>query len=257
MVPASSLSSNGFSAARRCGEPRFFTARSGRSPLASWSAVAALTLCSLVGLAAAGCSGTGLVQFVSVHKSEIDPPATTVWQFDAQRCYWWLDEAGELNIALTCTRDNLLLGRFGHVEFEMSFVLGDPPAGSGRNYTITLRETRSVFRTAMQDMRLASNAGIVGVTMRNDGTLRGSFRVWLNPLANTASLSFLPQQNGPLLCFGTLQPVKDEVRGRQIRARCEAGGWFRPPRKPPTATQPATTQPAASQGTTMPATEGP
>jgi hypothetical protein len=209
-------------------------------------------LCLLVGMLA-GCSGSGLVQFVSMHKSEIDPPATTVWRFDAQQCYWWIDEGGELNVSLTCVRDNLLLGKLGHVEFDMSFVLGDPPAGSGRNYTILQRETRSIFRSALQDMRLASNAGIVGVTMRDDGTLRGSFRVWLAPLAGGASLSFLPQQTGPLLCFGTFQPVKDEVRGKQIRARCEAGGWFRPPRKPPIATQPASTQMATSQSSSAPA----
>jgi hypothetical protein len=72
------------------------------------------------------------------------------------------------------------------------------------------------------------------------------------------SFSFLPQQTGPLLCFGTFQAVKDEVRGKQIRDRCEANGWTRPPRKTVSATQPVASQPVATQAVSAtPAPSGP
>ncbi|HVP12769.1 MAG TPA: hypothetical protein VMV94_16460 [Phycisphaerae bacterium] len=221
-------------------------------------AVRVILLGVLTVATAGGCAGSGVVQFASLHPTEIDPPATTVWRMDAQQCYWWLDDAGELNVAMTCVRNNLLFSKLGRVTFDMSFVLGAPPAGSGRNYAIQQRETRSIFVSALQDLRLISSAGIVGVNMRDDGTLRGGFRTWMVPASNPAmSLSFLPQQTGPLLCFGTFRAVKDETRGKEIRARCEAGGWVRPPRKPPTgsqpaATQPSTSQPAATQAATSP-----
>jgi hypothetical protein len=210
-------------------------------------AVLGLALGAMAASLAVGCSGSGVAQFVSILPTEIDPPATSVWRMDAQQCYWWTDEAGELNVAMTCTRNNLLLGTFGRLDFDISFVLGDPPAGSGRNYPVQQRETRSIFVSALQNQRLISNAGIVGVNVRDDGTLRGSFRTWMVPVADAMSLSFLPQQTGPLLCFGTFQAVKDEARGKAIRARCEAGGWVRPPRQPPRAAQTTATRPVASQ----------
>ena len=218
-----------------------------------------VAICLALGAWAAGltvgCSGSGVAQFVSIHPTEIDPPATIIWRMDAQQCYWWIDQAGELNVAMTCTRNNPLLGRFGRFDYDVSFVLGDPPAGSGRNYPVQQRETRSIFVSALQKQRLVSSAGIVGVILRDDGTLRGSFRAWMTPVADpTMSFSFLPQQTGPLLCFGTFQAVKDEIRGKKIRERCEANGWTRPTRKPPTASQPGATQPAATRPvTTRPA----
>jgi hypothetical protein len=214
--------------------------------------------CAVLAVAAmtAGCNGSGDVRFVSLQAKEIDPPTTEVWQFPAQECYWWVDEAGDLNIALRCPKDNVFLGRFGHVDLDISFVLDKPPAGSGRNYRVTQRETRTLFVSAIQTLRLNSVSGIVGVTMKDDGTLRGSYRIWMLPQKTVDVFSLLPQDPGALLCFGTFRAVKNEERGKAIRTRCEAGGWVRGPR--PT-TRPATTQPttttAPGRGTFLPTSE--
>lgn len=195
----------------------------------------------------AGCSGSATVQFVSLHPSEIDPPHTAVWRLDAQECYWWIDEAGELNVAMTCKRRDPLLGQYGRADFDVSFALGDPPAGSGRNYQVQQREVRTLFLSAMATLRLTAQLGIVGVTVGKDGTIRGSFRMWMTPQGELQVLSLLPEQIGPLLCFGTFRAVQDQARGQQIKARCESGGWTRPPRRPPApTTQPAATQPAGT-----------
>lgn len=218
------------------------------------TAVRGLGLCAaaLSFLFLAGCTGSGEVCFVSLHSKEIDPPATDVWAYPAQECYWWVDEAGDLNVALRCPRTNLLLGRYGRVDLDLSFVLDQPPAGSGRNYRIGQRETRTLFRSAFQHIRLVSTNGIVGVTVRDDGTLRGSFRVWMQPRTEAELFAFFPNNPGALLCFGTFQAVKDERKGQALRTLCESGGWERPPRSAPT-TQPAAAPPA----TTAPATSMP
>lgn len=184
----------------------------------------------------AGCSGSATVRFVSLHATEIDPPPTTEWRYDAQECYWWIDEAGELNIALRCRQQSVLLGKYGRVDLDMSWVLGDPPAGSGRNYNIRGRETRTRFLSALHDLRLTSYRGIVAVTAREDGTLKGSFRIWMSPRAGVQFFSFLPQRPGPLLCSGSFHAVRDEKRGTAIRTYCESNGWARPPRKQPRST---------------------
>jgi hypothetical protein len=181
---------------------------------------------------AAGCTGSATIQFVSLHHEEIDPPTTKVWRFDASECYWWLDDAGELNVAMKCRQHNLLLGHWGDVELDLSFVLGEPPAGSGRNYPIRRRHTRSRFVSALQSQRLTSQAGIVGVIVEDGGAIRGSFRIWMMPQKQLRLFDFFPQQSGQLLCFGTFHAVEDAARGRAIRAHCEAEGWTRPARKP-------------------------
>ena len=202
------------------------------------------------------------MRFVSLQSKEIDPPTTEVWQFPVQECYWWVDDAGDLNVAMRCPRHNPMLGKYGRLDLDVSFVLDKPPAGSGRNYRIGNRETRTLFASALQNLRLISTSGIVGVTMRDNGVLRGSYRLWMRPQIETDLFAFFPRDPGALLCFGTFQAVKDEKRGRAIRARCESGGWDRGPRpttrptSQPAATQPAATQPAPPEAA-MPVTAPP
>lgn len=200
----------------------------------------------LLAVGLSGCTGSATLQFVSLHPSEIDPPPTTVWRLDAQECYWWLDEGGELNVAMSCKIRNALLGKYGRADLDMSLVLGAPPAGSGRNYPIRQYETRTVFVSALQSQRWNSQNGIVGVTVRDDGTIRGSFRIWMTPQAELQVMALLPDRLGPVLCFGSFQAVKEETRGKAIRVKCEGGGWTRPPRKAGiAATQPSGSRPAS------------
>lgn len=201
----------------------------------------AIVVCAVVVVCGVvGCGGSATIQFVSLHPSEIDPPGVMPSRFDAEACYWWVDEAGDLNIAMKCRRHNLLLGRYGRVALDLSLRLDEPPAGSGRNYRVGRSKARALFVSALHNLRLPSQGGIVGVTVGDDGTLRGSFRIWMKPQAGVRLFSFLPRRPGRLLCFGTFEAVKDAERGGAIRADCEAGGWTRPPRRRPIHSQPAT-----------------
>lgn len=202
-------------------------------------AIAALT---------AGCTGSGRVNFVSLNMTDIDPPPAKAWQFDATECYWWLDDLGDLNIALRSVRDAALLGKLGRVELYVSFVLDTPPAGSGRNYPIRQREVRAVALNAMQTHRFTSFAGIAGVSTRPDQRYRGSFRVWMHAHSELSMLNVMPNRPSPLLCFGTFEAVHDPARGRALRERSESSGFARPAK--PGASGRATTKPSPTTAST-------
>jgi len=191
------------------------------------------------------------VHLVSLHLGEIDPPDAEVWECDASPCYWWIDDEGQLNIAMLGRRHDVWRGDAGHVEFKMSLVLGEPPAGSGRNYAITARSGRTHLFESLRHQRLNAYAGICGVTRESHDRLIGSFRIWMRPINNVGVISFLPQRPGSVLCFGTFNAVHDPERGQAIRSACEANGWIRRPLKPanerPNVPRAApTTQPAAA-----------
>jgi hypothetical protein len=142
---------------------------------------------------------------------------------------------------MQCRKANLFLGKLGDMEIDLSFALDGPPAGSGRDYPLRAREVRAVVLATAGNQRFNVHTGICSVITGKDGSYRGSYRVWMTPIPEINILSILPQRPGPLLCYGTFQAVRNEERGREIRAKSESFGWVRPPRKPSTATQPAST----------------
>lgn len=188
-----------------------------------------------------GCSGTAKINFISMNTNAIDPPRVEPRRFDAQQCYWWSDESGDFNIAMQSKKANLLLGRLGDIEINLSFVLSGPPAGSGRDYTLKQREARGILISPSGNQRFVIHAGICSVLTGSDGTYRGSYRLWATPLTELNVFSFIPLRSGPVLCFGSFTAVRDEKRGRPIRERSEIGGWMRPlPGPRPPTSQPST-----------------
>ncbi len=192
-----------------------------------------------------GCSAPGTVQFVSLHETEIDPPGTNVTRFSAQECYWWTDGAGNLNIAMQCRQNHVLLGKYGLVELGLWWRLDKPPAGSGRNYEVGRRRASAAFFSAVQSLRLSSDKGIVGVTVRDDGTMTGSFRVFMTPRPQLTVFSLMPQKPGQFLCFGKFRAVEDAERGKAIRRFCITGSRATPSLSLPT------TQPTSNTSTTQ------
>ena len=182
-----------------------------------------------------GCSGSATVQFVSLNAARIDPPPAKIWRYDAKEAYWWTDEADELNIALRSRKSNPLLGELGDSELDISIVLSALPAGSGKDYSIRRRETRTVLITAIGRQRYSSYAGVMDVLVDDDHHIHGSFRIWLRPQSPVLSLSPLPQRPGSVLAFGTFHAVKNRKRGAAIRTVAESRGGQRKAR-PPAAT---------------------
>lgn len=194
-----------------------------------------------------GCRGSATVQFVALHPSEIDPPSTEVTRFDAPEAYWWIDQAGEINVAVRCLKRNVWLGRLGDAELAFSLTPGPPPAGRARNYKIALRESRILIRSGWRVQRFTAFAGILGLILDDETHAHGSFRVWLQPQAQLSLFAFPPQPPGSVMCFGTFKAVRDAFRGEEIRATCEADGWTRPTRRPSATTRPRTTEPSTGR----------
>jgi len=187
----------------------------------------------------AGCTGSAVMQFVSLNATRIDPPPVKVWRYQAQEAYWWVDQAGEINIVMRSRKSKAFLGRFGKTELSMSLVPGPPPAGSGKDYTLRRRETRTVLVSGIGRQRYTSYAGVMDLLIDDETRVHGSFRIWMRPQSPVLSLSPLPQQPGSVLVFGTFKAVKSEKRGAAIRAFCESQGGQRKTLRPPTTTKPA------------------
>ncbi len=177
-----------------------------------------------------GCTGTAKIGFVSLNSQSIDPPRVEPYTLEAQECAWWVDDAGNLNLAMRCRKQNLFLGSYGLVEVEISFALDTPPAGSGRDYPLRHREVRVVVRSALQHQRFTPISGIISVLVKDSEQMHGSFRIWMNTASEVGMLAFLPQRPGPVLCYGTYRAVHDPKRGKHILDRTEEGGWSRPAR---------------------------
>ncbi len=181
-----------------------------------------------VALFGAGCTGSAAVQLVSIHPRAIDPPSVDIRSFGSWECYWWVEESGDLNIAIRCENGNPLAGRLGRVELNLSWVLDKPPAGSGRDYRIHSLETRTVLDTALETHRFVSYAGMVKVLVTDDEHLKGTFRMLVMHRGGFAPLSLLQGPKGNFMLFGTFQALLDPRRGRAIRERTESDGWARP-----------------------------
>lgn len=189
----------------------------------------------------AGCSGSASVQIVSLHATAIDPPDTKVWTYPSTDCYWRLDEAGRLNIAMTGLRRDVLVGRLGDVRWGVSLVLDKLPAGSGRNYVIRSGPTRVVIESVLATHHLTPYAGIVAVMTDERNELRGSFRLWMRHRPGFSPLLFLGPRSGNVLVFGTFRAVQDSDRARAIRDAIDKGGW-----SVPVPAGPATSRPTAA-----------
>lgn len=200
-----------------------------------YSAISTVVLAVLLcGLMAVGCGGRAEISLISLNAQAIDPPRVEPSVFNADQCYWWVDEEGDLNLAMRSQWTTLILGRFVTNEFAMSLVLDKPPAGSGRDYRVGLRESRTILTSPLQTQRLFSTAGVICVLMDPGDATHGSFRIFMTPLQDQTAISILPYRPGPILCYGTFRATRDAERGMAIRHHCEEHGWLRPPRANPT-----------------------
>lgn len=199
------------------------------------------SLIALAALVFAGCGGSAKVSFISLHTQAIDPPRVEPFDLDVQECFWWLDADGDLCLAMRSHQGNIFLGQVADMDVELSFVLGKPPAGSGRDYTLGPRGVRTIVRSALQNQRYNTLSGIICVLTKPPDELHGSFRIWMTPMNELGLLSFLPGKPGPVMCYGRFRAIKSAARGQEILARTESGA----PRPAKVATPPAATPPSA------------
>lgn len=193
----------------------------------------------------AGCQGSGQVQITALNFQAIDPPAgppPRFWQLDLDRCYWWTDEAGHVWVALERDQRSLVLGEMGHMRFQLSLALGEPPAGRARDYRVSRREMRVAARFGPAQSRWTSLSGIVALYREPQDRLRGSFR--LDVAREVQQMLGGWGRPTRYLMMGTFMAAHDEAAGRRIAADTESLGLEREPPASQPVSRPAS-RPAA------------
>lgn len=182
-----------------------------------------------------GCRvGGGTVEVASLNFRAIDPPPARVARLALSRCYWWLDEADRVNVAVAVERAILWGGE--RFNFLLHLQLDELPAGRGRTYRLERNQLRAAATLGPLRGRYVSIDGVAVVTPGRGGRLEGSFRIQ----AAHESLVLLGW-SGPSrrLVLGTFEAVRNPERGREIADWIlEVDGRA----APPASTQPAPTQ---------------
>ncbi len=185
----------------------------------------------------AGCAGGGRVELVALNFEAIDPPAgpaPRVNRLELDQCFWWLDEQGHVWVAMQ-REQRWPVGPDWRFRFQLSFALGEPPAGKARDFRISRREFRAAARFGPSQSRWESVRGIVALYREPGDRLRGSFRLQVTrevqrPLGDWG-------HPAAYLMLGTFTAVHDEAHGRRIAEGSELPGHER---RDPEAQAPAT-----------------
>ena len=210
-----------------------------------------LVAAGLLLAAGSGCTGHSRLEFIPLSCRTVEPPPARTTALRAGRCYWWQDEYGQVWVAME-HENRSALGRYASFALRLSLVLDKLPAGRARDYTLTRRSFRGVFRSPTGESRFISTAGAATLQSPSGNRLRGSFRLLGQRQASRVLGDWGPPSS--YLIQGTFEAVRDEVRGGRILADTESQGWGRQARSvltttgPATATSPATTRSADEAG---------
>ncbi len=185
----------------------------------------------------AGCAGTGRVTVAALDFQAIDPPAgppPRFMQLNLDRCGWWADEAGHVQVAMECERPSWLVPEW-RFRFQLTLALDEPPAGRARDYRLGPREFRGTARFGPSQSRFESLRGVVALYREGGGQFRGSFR--MEAAREVQQLLGGWSRQGRYLMMGTFLAVHDETAGRRIAGEVESVGPAPLPASQPTTTQ--------------------
>ena len=186
--------------------------------------VAATIICTLT-----GCHGRASVHVIPLDGRKISRTKPLIERITPRECYFWSNEKGELCIAMRSFRGSILGERF-EKETIASFALGDPPAGSARNYAVSRRTARVVSDAGLSHTRAASLSGIVTVWNYGGDTLRGRFRFSAKQQAYSVLVGW--GADSRVLFMGEFTAVCDRQAGEKILERTQEQGMERLPPQP-------------------------
>lgn len=192
-----------------------------------WFRIAVLLLVGWLGVAV-GCTGRGTVHVMPYLRSDLPEQEPLIQKMPIHEAYYWLDD-DEVNVALRY-RTRSLFGRAFDVEYAVSLVLPELPAGRERLYRLRSGEIQ-IIQSAGADHRRGRSSGGVAVLHGTRGdTLRGRFHVITRQQQFSALAGWMPEtihRGAMLIVAGEFNAVHDPDRGRRIRERTEADGFER------------------------------
>jgi hypothetical protein len=193
-----------------------------------WRKLAGLSI--LAGLLA-GCGGTIRGHIVSQNMTNIrvEPTDAKSVRLDANECYWWVDEAGRVNIAGKGVKKSLLGGR--EQEFAISFTLGEPSQGVGKDYSLQRGKLLGYIKTHGNIYRFQNIYGILGSENRERDRIVAAYRCSVQ----LQGAGLLGGWSGPVLflTYGTLKALPDsDGRGAAIQSEIVENYFDRPGESP-------------------------
>jgi len=172
----------------------------------------------------AGCRGSASYTIASLNTRRISASESLTRRIDAGECYHWINDYGELCVAMRMT-DGSILGKAFSKTSIASLVLGDPPASTGRDYRATRRTARFNNNAGYGHTRAASLRGVVGVWDYDKKVIAGRFRL----VTRQQSYSVLTGWRGKaqVLYVGEFRSVFDRKAGEAILNNTEKNGMQR------------------------------
>ncbi|MCH7808794.1 MAG: hypothetical protein IIB60_06165 [Planctomycetes bacterium] len=186
---------------------------------------------TLIALCLSSCTGSATIHIVKLGTKGISAQSPLILEINPNECYYWLDDDGNLCVAMRSHKPSVLGTRFEQ-EFQLSLVLEAPPAGAARNYRVTRRTLRFRRDAGYTHTRGASLVGIVGVWDFGPDKLSGRFRI--TALRQSYWVPTGWRTNARVLLLGDFTAFRDPVKGQAILDRTEEGNIARPtPRNKP------------------------
>ena len=192
-----------------------------------------MTSAAVVAAGGAGCTGTGSVHIIPFVRNDLGDDEPVVGRFpNADRCAWFLDEEGRMNIVLEY--ENIpLFGRFTRTSWAMHMRLDQPPAGRSARYTVNRDQVRALYSGGIDHRRLSSRWGVVVLNRVSADRFRGRFQVAVTQQQFSVLGGW---SSGPLLiAWGEFETSRDDAYARR-RAVAFDDRWNRPASRPTTRT---------------------
>jgi len=175
-------------------------------------------------LLTAGCAGRATLHIVPLGSKALDRASPLLTTIRAEECYYWLDDAGYVNVAIRAKRTSLL-GPYFHREFNLSLRLPGAPAGSTKQYRLDQNQLRARYDAGLTHERTASYVGNALVWDYGRRVLRGRLRV-SGKRQSYSVLTGWGSDTGVLI-LGEFSAVPNRRKGEVITAHSDASGLDR------------------------------
>ncbi len=167
-----------------------------------------------------GCGGSATVQLIPLNTRTMAPDTPLEYRFKINSCVWWVDDDDRINMAFRFDKLSPL-GNLTRDALEISLVLDEMPAGTGREYRVNRHTVRGLWHRSALHLRLRSLTGIVVLDVMPNERLTGQFR--FNCSARKFEVLTGWRRQSAVLVQGSFTAVHDPLTGPAVRERTEAG----------------------------------
>lgn len=201
----------------------------------------------------AGCTGRASLSAIPFSRADLrDQEPLVVALPTAARCAWYVDNAGQLTVAMKY--ENIpILGKFTKAQWLARFRLGEPPAGRSLRYNLYRDQVRGVCSSGVEHWRFQTRWGMLVLDRLPGERFRGRFQITVAQQQFTLFSGWSPAGfAAPLLImWGEFEAVHDESFAKSVVATIDKENWEALGAFP--TTRPIQTRPLPAAARTRPA----